>query len=246
MLALSWQDRFDAALSDEDRDAIKLAADWLRAQDGRVDDDVVEGSEPHASRAALAYLRWRAQRPGGDSFAFTRDLAERVRARGPVLSLGQVRGLLNCLRADALRADQQRAARNTPTDPEVVPHVPDGYFTIVETDSHHTVRIEPVTWGDFSDGRRSVARLVGPANESDYVGLGFYWPETGVFQPWKTHQDAAPSVLDDLRTIVADVETVGKQYALESGRCWRCGRLLTTPESIRNGIGPTCAAKLEG
>lgn len=27
------------------------------------------------------------------------------------------------------------------------------------------------------------------------------------------------------------------------GRCGRCGRTLTVPESIRNGIGPECATK---
>jgi hypothetical protein len=27
------------------------------------------------------------------------------------------------------------------------------------------------------------------------------------------------------------------------GRCGRCGRALTVPESIRNGIGPECATK---
>lgn len=30
---------------------------------------------------------------------------------------------------------------------------------------------------------------------------------------------------------------------LHSGKCSRCGRLLTTPESIQKGLGPVCASK---
>jgi Family of unknown function (DUF6011) len=30
------------------------------------------------------------------------------------------------------------------------------------------------------------------------------------------------------------------------GRCGRCGRRLTTPESVSSGIGPECAKKMEG
>jgi hypothetical protein len=29
------------------------------------------------------------------------------------------------------------------------------------------------------------------------------------------------------------------------GRCCRCGRKLTVPESIETGLGPECASRLE-
>ena len=37
-----------------------------------------------------------------------------------------------------------------------------------------------------------------------------------------------------------DVEFIG------SGKCARCGRLLTTPESVAMGLGPECASRMIG
>lgn len=34
-------------------------------------------------------------------------------------------------------------------------------------------------------------------------------------------------------------------HVLHNGRCSRCGRKLTDPESLRTGIGPTCRKKSE-
>lgn len=38
-------------------------------------------------------------------------------------------------------------------------------------------------------------------------------------------------------------DLAGKVEFLPSGNCCRCGRQLTTPESIAAGIGPECAGK---
>jgi hypothetical protein len=46
---------------------------------------------------------------------------------------------------------------------------------------------------------------------------------------------------DDL----AAVEATGWKVHHE-GRCGRCGRTLTVPESIESGIGPECAKKMAG
>jgi hypothetical protein len=35
----------------------------------------------------------------------------------------------------------------------------------------------------------------------------------------------------------------GSVDVLHSGRCGRCGRTLTTPDSIERGLGPECAHK---
>lgn len=37
-----------------------------------------------------------------------------------------------------------------------------------------------------------------------------------------------------------------KMEIWHEGRCGKCGRQLTVPESIANGIGPDCLAKMEG
>lgn len=44
--------------------------------------------------------------------------------------------------------------------------------------------------------------------------------------------------------IAGDMSGTGKEYAMKSGRCWRCNRKLTVPSSIESGIGPECASKI--
>jgi hypothetical protein len=63
-----------------------------------------------------------------------------------------------------------------------------------------------------------------------------------------------PKKVVEAGTSAAEVERVlveiekdpfeaAKQYGRDSGRCAACGRDLTDPESIANGIGPICASK---
>lgn len=47
-----------------------------------------------------------------------------------------------------------------------------------------------------------------------------------------------------LRAVAAGTVPEEKGYAVQhEGRCCRCGKELTTPESIARGIGPECAKK---
>jgi hypothetical protein len=42
-------------------------------------------------------------------------------------------------------------------------------------------------------------------------------------------------------------DTLDERFAVwHEGRCCRCGRTLTVPASIESGIGPDCAARMEG
>lgn len=43
--------------------------------------------------------------------------------------------------------------------------------------------------------------------------------------------------------IVADPAQAGLAYAMQESRCFRCGKELTVPASIHNGMGPECARK---
>lgn len=86
-----------------------------------------------------------------------------------------------------------------------------------------------------------VSLLCGPDNELDYHFIGVV---------------VAERYRHSLRSRV-DPEAQGvKAFAwftrhlgspdvavLHSGRCGRCGRTLTTPESIRTGLGPVCSGK---
>jgi hypothetical protein len=93
---------------------------------------------------------------------------------------------------------------------------------------------------------RFVSLLAGPENNDDYVYLGII--EKGAFRLTK-----ASSMLPDsvpVKAITWTIRQLSKGTlppALEiwhSGRCGRCGRMLTVPESIADGIGPECASKM--
>ena len=43
------------------------------------------------------------------------------------------------------------------------------------------------------------------------------------------------------RHLIADSNNLNQINIYHSGHCCKCGRLLTTPESVLNGIGPECA-----
>lgn len=88
--------------------------------------------------------------------------------------------------------------------------------------------------------------LTGPDNEDDFAYLGMIRAgaymhgrksKIGLDAPsarafaWAWPHIAAGSIPDALEVY-------------HEGRCGRCNRKLTVPESIRNGIGPECGGKL--
>ena len=90
-----------------------------------------------------------------------------------------------------------------------------------------------------------VGALTG-GNETDYRYLGFirgliYYPNHG-----KTNADAPSQRAATwfFRRVLAGEKLPECLRVFHSGRCGRCGRMLTTPESILRGIGPECASKM--
>lgn len=59
----------------------------------------------------------------------------------------------------------------------------------------------------------------------------------GVYYPTR---NAAETVADTIKAIAADPLAVGVAYGKKTGMCCVCGRELTDPVSIANGIGPIC------
>jgi hypothetical protein len=93
------------------------------------------------------------------------------------------------------------------------------------------------------DGPAFVALLSGPNNESDFRFLGTIFPDGNYRHGRKsTVSPTAPSavafawVWQHASNLPASVEVH------HEGRCCRCGRKLTVPESIESGIGPECAS----
>lgn len=97
-----------------------------------------------------------------------------------------------------------------------------------------------------------VSAMTGPDNESSYSYLGLFEPEnpmavrltknskfTGFDKQVQVVQWALRRIKNNL--------PVPEGYAIQhNGSCCRCGRTLTTPESIERGIGPECIKHFGG
>jgi len=113
---------------------------------------------------------------------------------------------------------------------------------------HRTFRIrtQPED-SNFAPGRRVVALLSGPDNESDYTGFAFVAEDGGGVDVWRSKRgmDEKRSTWEwyaDMLTRPGIYQTQGYRY-LVSQRCRRCNRKLTDPISISEGIGPECAGR---
>jgi hypothetical protein len=94
--------------------------------------------------------------------------------------------------------------------------------------------------------------LAGPDNTQDYQPVGKLNVETGAIALVRSTRftDKSWPVRLVRRVLVAiwegrgqDVESAGF-FLRHEGKCGRCGRRLTTPDSIDRGIGPECWGKL--
>ena len=91
-----------------------------------------------------------------------------------------------------------------------------------------------------------VALLRGPDNVSDYRYLGvlrkpgnFWTTSASTVKRDSASMIALVWMLDRLRVDRANVLGVTLEVWHE-GKCGRCGRTLTVPESVASGIGPIC------
>ena len=91
-----------------------------------------------------------------------------------------------------------------------------------------------------------VHTLVGSDNEADYLYIGFLGRSGLLFAGHKGNAKH-PAYLALAWYLVAIEKGRAEQAEFwHEGRCARCGRTLTTPESIAAGIGPVCAEKAAG
>lgn len=91
--------------------------------------------------------------------------------------------------------------------------------------------------------------LQGPNNEDNYGYMGTIFNRNQFRKTAKSRiGDTAPSYLAFdwfLRNVVAGTETVlNFVNVYHSNICGRCGRKLTTPESVLTGFGPECSSML--
>jgi len=89
--------------------------------------------------------------------------------------------------------------------------------------------------------------LTGPDNNNSYTYLGVYIPSIhGIRLTAKSKYTTESKPFQVLKWAIKKVvnkEQVPNGYKIQhENKCGRCGRLLTTPESIDRGIGPECFA----
>ena len=97
-----------------------------------------------------------------------------------------------------------------------------------------------------------VSMLTGPDNSSDFAYLGMLDKNQGDIR-----LTAKSKLTDDSMVVKILKRTLARLWAGQEeeiakagfdvhheGRCARCGRKLTVPESIKSGFGPECAGKI--
>jgi hypothetical protein len=128
------------------------------------------------------------------------------------------------------------------TDGTLLTH--NGKITVsnVNTGQHRTFKVNTQPQdARFAAGKRVVSLFVGQDNQNpfEYKGFGFV-NSAGTVQVWRRYKDTEFEVFGRMLSNVSYFERKGAEY-LFSGRCIRCNRELTNPDSIRSGIGPVCA-----
>ena len=91
-----------------------------------------------------------------------------------------------------------------------------------------------------------VALLTGPNNTDDYRFLGTIFDDTAYKHGRKSKvPDTAPSAraFAWVWRYLAAGEMPPNVEIWHEGRCGRCARALTVPESIATGLGPVCATR---
>ena len=138
----------------------------------------------------------------------------------------------------------------------------DAIFTVTCADlvghvGHQTYRVRRVEFAKLEEPVRIyyfAYLLTGPDNTSDYSSSDYSYicrvdEKTGELRATaksRAHADKTRvwKVLEGaLRLIWYELDAEGIEIA-HAGKCGRCGRLLTDPESIEAGIGPVCRGRL--
>lgn len=132
--------------------------------------------------------------------------------------------------------------------------IPEDFRTRNNLKPHYTFRVDHKAANGKWNETWFVKYLTGPDNTRDYSYLGMLNVETGqVRTTTKSDLNYDNLIMKLLNRTLAliwagDVSPMfEKKFDLHhEGRCGRCGRVLTTPESIQRGIGPECWSNMNG
>jgi len=133
------------------------------------------------------------------------------------------------------------------SDEAVTPVVKNGTYTVVlsEAGAYRTLRIEDCPeMMDRPAGTQIAGFLSGPDNERDFTNCAFIAGSQVIMWARFKHDSTSAQALKILVSATDDQRAdYGTAYAMESGRCCRCGRKLTVPASLFRGMGPECSKK---
>ena len=121
-------------------------------------------------------------------------------------------------------------------------------FTLQNNESgeHRTFRIKKSKPNDrYPTSAYFVGLLSGPDNTSSYQYIGMVDSTNGsVWLTGKSRMDKDCAAVKGIRYLLGRVFGSGQIHdqmeVRHAGKCGRCGRTLTTPESLDRGIGPEC------
>jgi hypothetical protein len=127
----------------------------------------------------------------------------------------------------------------------------------LKTGAHFTYKVQEPQKKDPSRPVWFVKLLTGPDNTGDYTYLGMITSSplgSGVLAPIRPTFNATKATRNPEATsfkafaytfaaLAGGTAPAGVEIRHE-GRCGRCGRALTVPESIDRGIGPECAERM--
>ncbi len=92
-----------------------------------------------------------------------------------------------------------------------------------------------------------ISYLTGPDNENSYTYIGIVGTDGSIRLTSKSPPSESLPVAVARWTldVIWGKKTMPISYKIQhAGRCGRCGRTLTVPESIESGIGPECSRQM--
>lgn len=180
---------------------------------------------------------------------FVSDVAYKSRRYG--LTSGQVKGVLNVAVGQVTAREGQEEAAAAFDGTQVIEN---GFFTIVldgsdpeDTTAWVTLQVQDDFRENAPEGSQMISILTGPDNTRNYNGIGFLQGDR--LMVWGKNKGKA-NWIEAAETLIGlakgdrYVKDGRERYAMESGRCSRCRKLLTVPRSVELGLGPECRKQM--
>ena len=120
-------------------------------------------------------------------------------------------------------------------------------FTVVNTDTkkHFTFKVkQPKNNNEIF----FVSVMNGSDNNSNYAFIGTYFNNGNSFRHGKKSSigkdtQSAKVISWFFNKFINNEEKYPTVQVYHEGKCGKCGRKLTTPESVKSGLGPVCSGR---